>query len=92
MKKAIQEPIWVLFIARRRVQKPKSDQKEENPSLRRKGKIKMAKINPEGIDDEDGNERKAKGSAHLRLKGFSLLIIVGPPATVESDWLLHKSG
>jgi len=33
----------------------------------------MAKINTQGIDDEDRNERKAKGSAHVRLKGINLL-------------------
>jgi hypothetical protein len=28
----------------------------------------MAQINTKGVKDEDRNERKGKGSAHLRLK------------------------
>jgi hypothetical protein len=30
----------------------------------------MAKIDTKGIDDEDRNERKAKGFIHFRLKGM----------------------
>jgi hypothetical protein len=52
----------------------------------------MTDINTKGIENKDGNEGKAKGSAHVRLKRVSLLIIVAPPATAEPDWLLHKSG
>ena len=51
----------------------------------------MADIDPKGVDDEDGNERKTKGAAHVGLKGVSLLVILGLPPSAESDWLLHKS-
>ena len=47
---------------------PKSKEDEEgNPSSRKKRKLEMAKIDTKGIDDEDRNERKAKGATHLRL-------------------------
>jgi hypothetical protein len=42
--------------------------------LRKGRKIKLAGIDPENVDDEDGNERKTKGSAHLRLKRISVLM------------------
>ena len=42
--------------------------KGENPCLGKKRKVQMAKISAKGIDHEDRNERKVKGSAHLRLK------------------------
>jgi hypothetical protein len=65
---------------------------QENPPFRKERNVKMANINTDGVDDQDGNEGKAKGSAHVRLKGVNLLIIVGPPPTAQSDWPLHKSG
>ena len=53
---------------------PKTQEYEkENPSLRKERKIKMAGVDPKSVDDEDGNERKTKGSAHLRLKRISVL-------------------
>lgn len=80
--------------------KTKQDEKE-NPSLRKEGKIYMAGIDPKSVNDEDGNERKAKGAAHLGLNrvslltGFgqparadilsSLLVFLEPPPTAESD-------
>src|SRR5512136_2774346 len=52
---------------------PKSkEDEEENPSLRKRGKVKMAKIDTKSIDDEDRNERKPKGSAHVRLRRINL--------------------
>jgi hypothetical protein len=71
--------------------KPQKDE-EKNPSPGKKGKVKMAKVDSKGIDDENRNERKVKDSAHLRLKRISLLIILGPPPTAESDRTLHKPG
>jgi hypothetical protein len=38
---------------------------EENPPLRKKRKVQMAQVNTKGVEDEDRNERKGKGSAHL---------------------------
>jgi hypothetical protein len=72
---------------------PKSEEDdEENPSLRKKRKVKMAKIDSKSIDDEDRNERKAKGSGHVRLRRINLLVILGRPPTAESDRPLHKPG
>jgi hypothetical protein len=72
---------------------PKTQEDEqENPPLRKERNVKMAYINADGVDDQDGNEGKAKGSAHVRLKRVNLLIIAGPRPNAEPDWLLHKSG
>ena len=56
----------------------------------------MAKIDTKGIDDEDRNERKAKGATHFRLRRIDFfsdpLTILGPPPTAESDRPLHIPG
>ena len=46
---------------------------EENPSLGNERKVEVAKIDTDGVDDQDRNKRKAKGSTHLRLKQINLL-------------------
>ena len=46
---------------------------DENPSLREEREVKMTRINTNGVGNEDRNERKAKGSAHGRLKRIILL-------------------
>ncbi len=52
---------------------PKSNKdQEENPALRQKKKVEMTEIDTGGEDDEDGNERKAKGAAHLCIDGLLL--------------------
>jgi hypothetical protein len=38
---------------------------EENPSLRKERQLKLAQINAAGVENEDRNERKGEGSAHL---------------------------
>jgi hypothetical protein len=69
---------------------------EENPSLRKKRKVKMARIDTDGISNEDRNERKAKNSIHLRLKEINffsgLLVILEPPSTAESVRPLRRPG
>jgi hypothetical protein len=53
---------------------PKTQEDEqENPPLRKERNVKMANINSDGVDDQDGNEGKTKGSAHVRLKRISVL-------------------
>jgi hypothetical protein len=64
---------------------PQKDQEKKNPSSNRKREIKMAGRNTKGVDDEDGNERKAKGSTHVSLKRIIFLAIVGPRSTAEPD-------
>jgi len=58
--------------------------------LRKERKLKMAGVDPKGVDDEDGKERKTKGSAHLRLKRISVLIIVEkrPSAALSSSFVV----
>ena len=69
---------------------------EENPSLRNKRKVKMAGIDTGGISDEDRDERKAKNSIHLRLKGINffsgLSVTLEPPPTAESVRPLRRPG
>jgi hypothetical protein len=64
--------------------KTQEDQ-QENPPLRKERNVKIPNINTGGVDDQDGNERKAKGSAHGRLKRVILSIIAGPRPTAEPD-------
>ena len=53
--------------------KSQKNQEKKNPTTKRKGEIKVARRNTKGVGDEDGNERKAKGSTHGRLKRINLL-------------------
>jgi hypothetical protein len=52
---------------------PKSEQEdEENPCPRKKRKVELSEVNTGGKDDEDRNERKAKGSTHFQPRGESI--------------------
>jgi hypothetical protein len=53
---------------------PQTEQYEkENPSLRKERKVKMAGIDSKGVNDEDGNQRKTKGAAHVGLSARGLV-------------------
>ena len=49
--------------------RPKTRKSEEEiPPFREKRKVQMAEVNTKGVKDEDRNERKGEGSAHLGSK------------------------
>jgi hypothetical protein len=54
---------WFISEEENRPKTRKSE--EENPPFREKRKVQMAQVNTKGVEDEDRNERKGEGSAHL---------------------------